>query len=304
MDSNNLERKRIGLGSYILFLTFFIAPFVGLIVAIISTWNSGVDWYYLAIFATMYLITAFGTTGGYHRLFTHESYYAKPWVKLLIGIAGSMAVQGKIYTWCSLHRVHHQNSDKPGDPHSPVLPGDSVLTMIKGLWHAQIGWMFMDYRIEENTFTRNLKNDPIVTFIDRYIILWVALGGIIPAILGYFHDGIKGIFLGFVWGGLVRIFFHQHVTSAVNSICHVFGKRRYNTGDKSTDNWLIAILALGEGFHNGHHAFQKSALHGVDTTYLDSTYITLRVMESLGMIEIHKNFIPNDDLKSGRLNQK
>ncbi|MEK7184644.1 MAG: acyl-CoA desaturase [Patescibacteria group bacterium] len=296
-DSDNLpENKKIDFGSYVMFLTFFIAPVVGVVIAVYCMWENGVDWFYLSVFLFMYLITAFGTTGGYHRLFTHESYYAKPWVKFLIAIAGSSAVQGKIFTWCTLHKLHHEKSDKSGDPHSPLVPGDSLLTLFKGLWHSQIGWMFIKHKLPDNEFTRRLKNDPIVQFVDRYIVLWIFLGGLIPASLGYMHSGkISGAFYGFLWGGLVRIFFHQHFTSAVNSICHVWGKRKYKTGDRSTDNWFIAIFTLGEGYHNGHHVAQKSALHSLDFPLADMTFLILLLMEKLGMVYNVRQFVPRKE---------
>lgn len=308
MDTTDqgLQRKAIPLGSYIMFLTFFIAPFVGVLTAIYYWWGHGVDTFYLVLFAVMYVLTALGTTGGYHRLFTHESFTPTPFAKLMFGIFGSMAIQGKIYTWCTLHDVHHKNSDKQNDPHSPVMLGDGFWTLCKGFWHAQIGWMFIQQPLpHESKCAIRLSNDPIVRFVDRYILLWISLGGLVPAYLGYIHEGnLLGAWYGFLWGGLVRVFFHQHFTSAVNSICHIWGKRKFRTGDRSTDNWFVAIFTFGEGFHNGHHAFMRSSCHGLDTPWYDMTYQFLKLLELLGFVrDVDKTIPDSERLSSLRIDE-
>ncbi len=292
-----IRRDAISFGSYLLFLSFFVFPFLGLIWGIIHFWGHGVDWFYLIVFIVMYTPTALGTTAGYHRYFTHESFQAKRWVKILLGLFGSAAIQGLIRTWGPLHDLHHKESDGARDPHSPVMPGDDLWTLCKGFWHAQIGWMFLKQDLPTNTpCAIRLNNDPIVRFIDRWILLWITLGGILPALAGYLYEGSwLGAWYGFLWGGLIRVFFHQHFTSAVNSVCHIWGERKFRTGDRSADNRFIALFTFGEGFHNGHHAAKKSALHALENPKMDLTYQFLKLLERFGFVWDVDKFVPSKE---------
>ncbi len=286
VTSTGEKRETVSFGSYLLFLAFFIIPFLGFVIAMIDWWKHGLDPFYPLVMVIMYTITGLGITGGYHRLFTHESFKAKPWVKLAFGIAGSAAVQGQIFTWVVLHDIHHKESDKSGDPHSPIIPGKSGLwAVICGFCHVHFGWVFKKYPLPDSKCARRLQADPIVRFVDRYILVWIILSGVASSLAGYIHDGSwRGAWLGFLWGGLVRVFFHQHATSSVNSVCHLWGKREFHTGDHSTNNILVALITFGEGAHNSHHAFMRSALHYLDKPWLDGTYLFTKLLEKCNLV--------------------
>ncbi|MEI6345932.1 MAG: acyl-CoA desaturase [bacterium] len=283
-------------------ITFWLLPFLGLIGTIVFQIHEGtIDWFYPGLFLGCYLVAGFGTTVFYHRYFTHESFKALPIVELLGGIAGSMAGQGKIQVWCSTHGHHHQHSDQDDDPHSPwkyciERHKISFGNLWLGFWHAQFGWMLQGIPLRNNAFYRRLSANPTVQFIDRHLVLWILLGFLLPTLFGYLHEHTwKGALLGFLWGGAVRMFIHQHTTSLVNSYCHLFGTRPFKSKDYSTDSWLIALLALGEGFHNGHHVFPNSPLHGIHYRYLDLSYLFIRLLELFGLAKDVKKKIPSPE---------
>jgi stearoyl-CoA desaturase (delta-9 desaturase) len=198
-----------------------------------------------------------------------------------------MTMQGPVTQWVTDHRKHHALSDREGDPHSPhVGHGDGPWGVVKGFFHAHVGWMFTNLGLEEGlVYGRDLYEDRLVRTIDRLYLLWVALSLGIPFAIGYAVGGtLEAGLAGLVWGGLVRIFAYQHATFAVNSICHMFGRRDFRARDESRNNWLIALLVLGEGWHNNHHAFPSSARHGLLRWQLDVSWLVIRGLERLGLV--------------------
>lgn len=275
-------------------IVFWLAPFLGLLGAIaFHVWHGTFDWFYVWLFIGCYVVTGFGTTVWYHRFFTHASFEVGPFMEYVGGITGAMAAQGQIVTWCSIHQHHHAHSDEADDPHSPwkyCLDVEGRPTRVSfrnlwlGFWHAQFGWMLKGLPIPQNAAYKRLTADPIVSFVDRHIGLWILLGFLIPAGLGFWHEGTwKGALFGFLWGGAIRLFIHQHVTSMVNSYCHLWGSRDVSTSDRSQNSWIIGFLALGEGWHNYHHAFPNSSLHGMDHPYFDASYVFIKLMELCGL---------------------
>ena len=261
-----------------------VVPLGGVIAAPFFVWGWGFQWIDLYLLLGMYVITVLGITVGFHRLFVHRSFETYLWLKFAWAILGSMAVQGPLFRWVSRHRSHHQHADTPDDPHSPQYGGGGAWGVLKGFWHAHIGWLFdpdppgLDRYIKDLTESRTLR------VASKLFPLWVALGLAIPALLGgLITQSWRGVWTGFIWGGLVRIFLVHHVTWSVNSACHLWGFRPYKSDDESRNNFLFGILALGEGWHNTHHAFPTSARHGLRWWQLDVSYWVIRLMEFLGL---------------------
>lgn len=262
-----------------------VVPLAALAVAIALLWGVAFSWQYLVIMAGMYLVTGFGITIGYHRLFTHKSFRTPRPVAALLAIMGAMAAEGSLMQWVSAHRLHHQHSDQHGDPHSPHLHGNSLLAALNGMWHAHIGWA-LKKRKDENTGrnTRDLNKDPWLRFVNRLFPVWVGLGLLIPAVLGGLMTmSWMGLLLGLLWGGLVRVLLVHHVTWSINSVCHIWGSRPYESRDHSRNNAIFGILALGEGWHNNHHAFPSSARHGLSWWQFDASYVVIRAMQMVGL---------------------
>jgi stearoyl-CoA desaturase (delta-9 desaturase) len=229
----------------------------------------------------MYTVCAFGITLGFHRMLTHKAFQAHPWVKTFFLISGSMAMQGPALHWAATHTQHHANSDDEGDPHSPL----------KSLWHAHVGWILNDFKPDIQKYAGAMLKDPIIVFVHKTFWLWVFVGLAIPSLIGagaaYLmgQSAWFGALTGLIWGGFVRLFFNQHVTWAVNSICHTFGSRQFETTDESRNNFLFGILAMGEGWHNNHHAFPRSARHGMSWKQPDPSAWAIWLMEKLGLIK-------------------
>ena len=261
-----------------------VGPFVGMIGAILLLWGRGVGWIDLAAMLLMYCIAGFGVTIGFHRLLTHRSFETSRAVRILLAVCGSIGAQGAVIRWCATHRRHHQESDREGDPHSPHHFGDTPLELLKGMWHAHVGWCFDADVPDSGRSVRDLLADRAMLFVDRFYFAWVALGLLIPAaIVGGVTGSWGGALSGMLWGGLARIFLMQHVTWSVNSVCHVWGSRPFQSGDHSTNNPAVALLALGEGWHNNHHAFPTSARHGLFWWQFDSSYLLIRLMRLGGI---------------------
>ena len=232
-------------------------------------------------------LTGGGITVGFHRLFTHRSFETTAAIQFLLGVLGSMAVQGPLLRWVAYHRRHHQHSDSLHDPHSPHCHGRGVLGVIRGMWHAHVGWIFMPDPPGLAHYVRDLRQNRVLRTVSALFPLWATAGLLLPAVAGGLLWGNWiGAFLGFLWGGLVRIFFVHHVTWSVNSVCHLWGHQPYRGGDHSRNNFLFGILALGEGWHNNHHAFPTSARHGLRWWQPDLSYVVIR---SLAMLRLAWN---------------
>ena len=265
-----------------------VLPFVGLIAAIILLWKVdsvfGIGWPETIVMIIMYALAGFGVTIGFHRLLTHKAFETYRPIRLLMAILGSSAAQGMCIRWCATHRRHHQVSDREGDPHSPHLHGGTIWQRISGFCHAHVMWCFDADRPELARSVPDLVNDRAMLIIDQLYFLWVGLGLVLPAIaLGLYTQSWHGFTSGLIWGGFVRVFLMQHVTWSVNSVCHVWGSRPFESNDHSANNLAVAILALGEGWHNNHHAFPTSARHGLAWWQFDSSYVVIRFFSLLGL---------------------
>ncbi|GHO86016.1 stearoyl-CoA 9-desaturase [Dictyobacter formicarum] len=262
-----------------------ILPFLATIYAMWALWNRAVFLSDIVMLLIMYICITFGVTAGFHRMLTHRSFRAHPVIKFLLLVFGSMSLEGPALEWAATHVKHHAQSDKEGDPHSPT----------EGFIHAHLGWLFKDRMADPNVYCRNLVNDRMVVFVSRTFLLWVVLSLLIPFAVGGWH--------GLLWAGLVRIFIVHHVTWSVNSICHTFGKREFETTDKSRNEWIVGLLAFGEGWHNNHHAFPRSAFHGLHWWQVDFSAYLIRILEKVGLVkDVYR--IPTDMLKNRYQNLK
>lgn len=266
-------------------LVVTVLPFLGFVAAAWMAWGGGLKWLDAAIFAVTYVVAGFGITVGFHRLFTHQSFQTKPWVRHALAITGSMAIQGPVIRWVADHRRHHAFSDQPGDPHSPHLDeGPGVRGVLKGLWHAHMGWLFGDEQTSAKRWAPDLVKDPAMRRIDTLFPLWVAVSFGLPPLIGWAVTGtLAGALSAFIWGSLARIFMLHHVTWSINSICHFYGDRPFQTTDFSTNNWALALISFGESWHNNHHAFPSSAVHGLRRSQIDVSAGFIRGLKALGL---------------------
>jgi len=280
-------RPRTSLPSQIVTLVAVVVPPVGLFSAMGLLWGVAFHPLDLILLVVMYTVIAFGTTIGFHRYFTHKGFDTSAPVKALLAILGCMTMQGPLTQWVTDHRKHHALSDQEGDPHSPhVGHGDGVLGAVKGFAHAHVGWLFTLKGLERGReYGKDLYDDTMIRWIDRLYLVWVVLTLGIPFLVGYLVGGsVERGLEAMVWGGLLRIFLYQHATFSVNSICHMFGKQHYRSRDEARNNWLVAALVFGEGWHNNHHAFPSSARHGLHRWQIDISYLVIRAAERLGLV--------------------
>jgi len=272
-------------------LTAVVLPFVAFLLAIVLLWNKAIGWSDVAIFASFYIVTGFGITIGYHRLFTHRAFETSTPMRVALAIAGSMAVEGSVITWVADHRKHHAFADEEGDPHSPHVDAqDGIRGALKGLWHAHVGWMLTDShgRASARRYAPDLVKDRPIRWVNSTFFVWVALTLLLPALAGYLLTGfsLAGAATGFLWGGLVRIFLLHHVTWSINSVCHFFGTRRFDVEDESRNVFWLALPSLGESWHHNHHAFPTSAYHGLRLweRLADPSGIAIAAMEKLRLV--------------------
>jgi stearoyl-CoA desaturase (Delta-9 desaturase) len=266
--------------------TVTVVPFLALGVVGWQVWAELLHWRDIAVFAILYLVTGLGVTVGFHRLFTHRSFATKPWMRGIFAAAGSMAIEGPVISWVADHRKHHAFADQPGDPHSPhVDHGVGWRGALRGLLHAHMGWLFIHtQRGARKRYAPDLVADPVVSWVDRTFVFW-ALGGLGAAFgLGWLIGGtFTAALTGLLWGGAVRILVLHHVTYSINSLCHFFGRRRFDTGDESRNLAWLSFLSLGEAWHNNHHAFPTSAAHGLRWWELDLSSLVIRGLERVGL---------------------
>jgi len=244
------------------------------------------------------ILTEWGIGAGYHRLVVHSAYEPKPFMKAIVLAFGSMAFQGPVVNWASVHTKHHAHSDHEGDPHSPSLDG---------FIHAHFEWLLEmnsdDLDAIKAKWGERYMRDPMTNWFSNTFLFWGLLSLAIPAAIGFLVGGWPLAWTGFIWGGLVRIFVTSHVTWSVNSVCHFMGSKMFRTTDRSRNNILIGLLALGEGWHNNHHAFPSSAFHGLAWWQFDFTGLTIAFMEKVGLakkvVRVAPALLENRRIKPG-----
>ena len=267
-------------------LTFVIGvPFVALVAAVPVVWGWGLTWTDLIIAVVMYAISGHGVTVGFHRLFTHSSFKAKKALRVVLAIAGSLAVQGPVIRWVADHRKHHRYSDRDGDPHSPWRYGETVPALIKGMWYAHVGWLYAAEQTSQQQYAPDLLKDRAIVRVSRAFPYLVLVSLLLPAAVGGLVTwSWQGILTAFFWGSLVRIALLHHTTWSINSICHAVGSRPFRSRDRSGNVWWLAVLSMGESWHNLHHSDPTAARHGVLRGQIDSSARIIWVFEKFGWV--------------------
>lgn len=260
-----------------------VIPTSGALYAVARFWSHGISWFDLVLAIGMYVATGLGVTIGFHRLLTHRSFRARRWLKVALTVVGTMALEGSSISWVAQHRRHHAFSDRIGDPHSPWTDGAGSSRLLRGFWHAHIGWLFRRQENDPERWSAELIEDRDVRLVSALTPLWSVLSLLIPFGVGYaVTQTLWGAVLAFVWGGLARVFLLHHVTWSINSLCHIFGKHPFRSNDQSTNFAPLALLSFGESWHNAHHAFPALARHGVDRGQIDLSALIIRLFERLG----------------------
>jgi stearoyl-CoA desaturase (delta-9 desaturase) len=273
-------------GQQVALALFVAVPFAAVVAAAPILWGWGLNWRDVVIAAAMYAITGHGVTIGFHRHFTHHAFRAKRWLQVSLAIAGSMAIQGSVLRWVADHRKHHRFSDREGDPHSPWRYGHSLKALTGGFFYAHLGWLFDVQQTSTKKFAPDLCEDRVISGISRTFPLWVALSMLIPPVVGgLWAWSWQGALWAFFWGSLVRVALLHHVTFAINSVCHITGRRPFKTTDESRNVWWLALPSMGEAWHNFHHAAPTSARHGVGRLQIDTSAIIIRAMERLRWVQ-------------------
>jgi stearoyl-CoA desaturase (delta-9 desaturase) len=269
---------------HVAFYAFVIVPFVAVAAA---AWlvirGHGLSWLTVILAVVFYFVPVHGITVGYHRLFTHRAFKAARPLRIALAVAGSLAIQGGVIRWVADHRRHHRYADGPGDPHSPWRFGSGPWALTKGLWWAHTGWLFQRKQAVKAIYAPDLLADRDLRMIHRLFPLWVAASVLLPPLIALAITG-SWVAAGsaLLWASLVRIFLLHHVTFAINSVCHVVGRRPFATRDQSRNFWPLAILSGGESWHNLHHAEPTSARHGALRGQIDSSARLIAIFERVG----------------------
>jgi stearoyl-CoA desaturase (delta-9 desaturase) len=261
-------------------------PFIVTAAAIVVLWGDWVGWSDVVVFAIMYVLSGLGVTVGFHRMLTHRAFQTHNFTRYFFAYLGMLSVQGPVIDWVADHRKHHAHTDKEGDPHSPhVGHGEGLSGALKGLWHSHVGWLWQTHgEASARKYAKDLAEDRTMRILNRKFPLIVLGSLMIPAVLGgLLTMSWKGALTGLIWGGFVRIFIQHHVTWSVNSVCHFFGKRRFDVEDHSTNVFWLAIPSFGESWHHNHHAFPRSAKHGLKWWEIDPSAMVIALMKRVGL---------------------
>jgi len=267
-----------------------VIPTLGTLTALYLAFLGQITWLDIILCISMVILTELGITMGFHRMLVHQSFIAHPIVKFILLMLGSMALQGPASNWASVHLKHHAHTDDDDDPHSPT---------VKGWLHSHCGWIFTmkhdEHISARQTFGKKFQQDKMVQFFDATFFVWSMIGLFIPFLIG----GLNGL----LWGGFVRLFLALNFTWSVNSFCHIIGGRMFNTPDKSKNNLIVGILAMGEGWHNNHHAFPRSAFHGMAWWQIDISGYIIRLLEILHLVKnVYR--VPNAVMQEKLISEK
>jgi stearoyl-CoA desaturase (delta-9 desaturase) len=266
------------------FLVFDLFPLLAVVFLPLYFRHLISGWFEAGLCAGLWLTTGIGITVGYHRLFTHRSFQCSRPLQGILAVTAAMAGQGGVISWAAIHRYHHENSDKPGDLHSPNLHGSGLMNSVRGLLHSHFVWMSRHSYPNVARYVPDLLRDSMLSTINRWYYYWVGLGLIVPTLLGgLYHQSLQGAFSGLIWGGIIRIFVVEHIIWAVNSFGHTIGTRPYDTRENSRNLGLLAIVTLGECWHNNHHRFTTSPYFGLHWYKLDPGYWFIKTMQLCGL---------------------
>jgi stearoyl-CoA desaturase (delta-9 desaturase) len=260
-----------------------LIPPTAFLLTVVFFWNDLVGPTDLIVMAIMYVLTGFGITVGFHRYLTHGSFRANRPLRIALAVMGSMAVEGPAIQWVADHRKHHQYSDQADDPHSPWRYGDTPRALLKGMYHAHLGWLFEQEQTSQAKYAPDLLKDRDIVWVSRNFGLLVVVSALLPAVIGGLWSwSWQGAVSAFFWATLVRIALLHHVTWSINSVCHVVGQRPFRSRDKSGNVWWLAVASFGESWHNLHHAEPTSARHGALRGQVDSSARLIWLFEKAG----------------------
>jgi stearoyl-CoA desaturase (delta-9 desaturase) len=264
-------------------VAFIAVPFAAILLAIPVAWGGWLGWSDVLLSFLFYAVAGHGITVGFHRYLTHGSFKAKRPLRIALATAGSLAIEGPAIRWVADHRKHHKFSDREGDPHSPWRYGDSVPALIKGLWHAHMGWLFDVEQTSQRQYAPDLLRDDDIVRVSRAFPLLALASLVLPPVLGGLLTwSWHGALTAFFWAGLVRVGLLHHVTWSINSICHAMGERPFESRDRSGNVWWLAVLSMGESWHNLHHADPTCARTGVLRGQVDSGARVIQLFEAFG----------------------
>lgn len=282
LPANAIGRRKSTLEIVTLYVIVLV-PFLALGAVVPAVWGWGLSWLDVGLAVGFYYLSLLGVTVGYHRHFTHASFKSRRPLRLGLAVAGSMAIQGPVNQWVADHRRHHAFADRAGDPHSPWRYGTDLRALLKGMFHAHMGWLFERRKTNQARYAPDLLKDRGLVLISRTFVVWAFLSLALPAVLGGLITGSwAGAWSAFFWAGLVRVALLHHVTWSINSVCHVVGNRPFASRDRATNFWPLAILSGGESWHNLHHADPTCARHGVLRGQIDISARVIWVFEKLG----------------------
>jgi stearoyl-CoA desaturase (delta-9 desaturase) len=281
LPANALGKEKGVLEQGVLYL-FVIVPFLALAAVVPAVWGWGLSWLDVGLAVGFYFLTLLGVTVGYHRYFTHGSFKANRALRIGLAVVGCMAIQGPVVQWVADHRRHHAFSDREGDPHSPWRYGTDARALVKGMFHAHLGWLFDRRQTNAERYAPDLLKDGGLRVTSRLFSLWAFLSFALPPLIGgLVTQSWGGAWSAFFWASLVRVALLHHVTWSINSVCHVVGNRPFTSRDKATNFWPLAILSAGESWHNLHHADPTCARHGVLRGQIDISARVIWLFEKL-----------------------
>lgn len=235
---------------------------------LIGIWWTGFTWTSIAMCAFLYVARVFGITAGYHRYFSHRGYKTSRGFQFVLALLGATALQKGPLWWAAKHREHHRDTDEPEDAHSPRQ---------YGFWDAHVGWVYREARSSPDMdLIKDFSKYPEIRWVERH----QYAPGIALALICFAIDGWTGLLVG--W--LLSTILVYHATFTINSLDHMFGRQRYLTGDDSRNNWLMALLSMGEGWHNNHHYYPATARNGFFWWEFDPTYYMLVGLEKVGLV--------------------
>ena len=282
-EAKPLLGRRRPVPAHVAVYAFVVIPFLALVAAVPVAWGWGLAWLDVILAVGFYVVTCLGATVGFHRYFTHGAFKARRALRIGLAVVGSMSVQGPILHWVADHRRHHAFADKEGDPHSPWLFGTTPAALARGFWHAHLGWVLERDLTNQERFAPDLLADRDLRLVHRLFGPLTIVTLALPAVLGGLISwSWPGAITAFFWAGLVRVTALHHVTWSVNSVCHMIGERPFAARDRSANFWPLAVLSMGESWHNLHHADPTSARHGVLRGQIDISARTIWVFEKLG----------------------
>lgn len=282
LPDNAIGRRKSTLEIVTLYVIVLV-PFVALAAVIPAVWGWGISWLDVGLAVGFYYFALLGVTVGFHRHFTHASFKGNRPLRLGLAVAGSFAIQGPVNQWVADHRRHHAFADRAGDPHSPWRYGTDLRSLLKGMFHAHLGWLFDRRKTNQERYAPDMAKDRGLVLISRTFVVWAFLSLAMPAVLGGLITGSwAGAWSAFFWAGLVRAALLHHVTWSINSVCHVVGNRPFASRDRATNFWPLAVLSGGESWHNLHHADPTCARHGVLRGQIDISARVIWVFEKLG----------------------